>query len=124
MARWEEKRDFLRELGGCSTSAATLIDNMLSEVRSLLDSRQEEALTLTEASALSGYSQDHLGRLIRSGKLRNAGRPGAPRVRRGDLPLRPGRQSGTIAVVRDLPQNGENREQIARAVTNRYRGGR
>jgi hypothetical protein len=35
---------------------------------------------LAEASAQSGYSQDHLARLIREGRLPNAGRPHAPRI--------------------------------------------
>ena len=44
----------------------------------------DSALSLGE----SGYSEDHLGRLVRAGTLRNYGRKGAPRVRRGDLPRR------------------------------------
>ncbi|MFL5516646.1 MAG: hypothetical protein ACJ8DJ_10845, partial [Gemmatimonadales bacterium] len=35
------------------------------------------------------YSVDHLARLIREGRLPNAGRHGSPRVRAADLPLRP-----------------------------------
>ena len=34
----------------------------------------------------SGYSADHLGRLVRDGKIPNAGRPGAPRIARSHLP--------------------------------------
>ena len=45
----------------------------------------EQLLTLEEASALSGFSKDHLGRMTRDGKLVNRGRKGAPRIRRGDL---------------------------------------
>ena len=41
---------------------------------------------LVEAARESGYSADHLGRLVRDGKIPNAGRPGAPRIARRDLP--------------------------------------
>ena len=42
--------------------------------------------SLVEASRESGYSADHLGRLVREGKTPNAGRPGARRVALKDLP--------------------------------------
>ena len=42
-------------------------------------------LTLGEAAAESGYSADHLGRLVREGKIPNAGRPNAPRIARREL---------------------------------------
>lgn len=60
--------------------------------------RADERLTLDEAALRSGYSADHLARLIRDGRLPNAGRHGAPRVRAGDLPVRAPR-----AVVADRP---------------------
>lgn len=48
----------------------------------------DEALTLTEAARECGYSPDHLGREVRAGRLPNAGRHNAPRIRRADLPCR------------------------------------
>lgn len=59
----------------------------LSDALTILD---EETLTLSEAAERSGYSADHLSRLIRHGKLPNAGRKGAPRIRRADVPTKPG----------------------------------
>lgn len=47
---------------------------------------QSGLLTLGEASAESGYSVDHLQRLVSSGDLPNAGEKGRPRIRRADLP--------------------------------------
>jgi len=49
----------------------------------------EMTLTLQEASEVSGYSQDHLRRLIRKGMLRNAGTKGSPRVFLVELPRKP-----------------------------------
>lgn len=48
----------------------------------------DEALTLEQAAAESGYSAERLRKLIADGTLPQAGRKGAPRVRRGDLPKR------------------------------------
>lgn len=63
-----------------------------------LRQQADEHLTLSEASKRSGYSAEHIARLLRDGKLPNAGRRGAPRVRAGDLPARPQRR-----VVRTTP---------------------
>lgn len=48
-----------------------------------------EALTLERAARESGYSKDHISRLITEGRLDNLGKRGAPRTRRGDLPRKP-----------------------------------
>ena len=51
-------------------------------------------LTLAEAAQESGYSVDHLERLVREGKISNAGRRGKPMIRRSDLPIRPRKLDG------------------------------
>jgi len=48
-----------------------------------------QLLTLDEAAAESGYHKDHLSLLISQGKIPNAGKKGAPRIRRRDLPRKP-----------------------------------
>lgn len=48
-----------------------------------------EALTLEQAAQESGYSKDHLSRLVVEGRIENVGKKGAPRTRRGDLPRKP-----------------------------------
>ena len=52
-------------------------------------------LTLREAADLSGYTVDHLARLIRKGSIANAGRRHSPRIRVADLPYRPKRFDGS-----------------------------
>ena len=59
-----------------------------AELEAALRQRDETTLTLTDAASESGYSADHLGRLVREGKIPNAGRPGAPRIARRLLPLK------------------------------------
>jgi hypothetical protein len=55
-----------------------------------------ERLSLEDASAESGYCADHLGRLVRDGTIPNAGEPYSPRIRRCDLPRKPGFNAGDV----------------------------
>lgn len=75
-----------------------------------------QVLTLTQAERLSGYSRAHLGRLIRDGKIPNAGRPNAPRVRSDDLPRKPGH----LPSQQDSSQiGGTSKRQIVRSIVRR-----
>ncbi len=68
-----------------------------------------EQLTLGQAAQISGYSTDHLGRLVRAGLIPNSGRPGAPRIARRELPIKPGQMAAS-------PQDGQlSRTQIVRS---------
>jgi len=60
---------------------------ILEDLRGLVD---EDLVTLSEASRLGGYSVDHLSRLLREGTLENRGRKHAPRIRRAEVPTKPG----------------------------------
>ena len=46
----------------------------------------DETLSLVEAARISGFTPDYLGHLLKIKKIKNVGRPGAPRIRRADLP--------------------------------------
>jgi len=67
---------------------AEVCAEVLADLRSVLAAEDGQSLTLAQAAARSGYSEDHLGRLVRSGRLPNLGRKGSPRIRAGDLPRR------------------------------------
>src|SRR5581483_11980447 len=111
VSRWRERAGALRTWGG-SEGAARAWETAAAELEAALRAARDELLTLEAAATESGYSADHLGRLLRAGKLPNAGRPHAPRIRRGDLPRKPG----------GLPQpviGCISRTQIARSVVNR-----
>ena len=58
------------------------LESCAAELEATLRERDETTLSLTEAARESGYSADHLGRLVRDGKIPNTGRPGAPRIAR------------------------------------------
>jgi len=87
-AKWEREAEVLRRRGAL-VNGAVLCEDLLSDVAALLSNESERLLSLGEAAKASGYSADHLGRLIRSGTIPNAGRPNAPRLRYGDLPRKP-----------------------------------
>jgi hypothetical protein len=69
---------------------ARLMQRMASELEAALRADADDLLNLRRAAQETGYSEDHLGRLVAEGKLPNAGRKHAPRIRRGDLPEKTG----------------------------------
>lgn len=87
LARWEERRGAYAGVAAL-VEAAKLITEFLSDVRRLTLADEKRVLTLKVAAAESGYSTEHLARLIREGRIRNAGRRYAPRVYAVDLPVR------------------------------------
>ncbi len=65
---------------------------LLGDVLALLDAldapamQHEPLLTLTAAASASGFSPDHLSRLVQRGEVPNYGRKHAPRVRLSECP--------------------------------------
>lgn len=89
--RWLTRRDELRRVHAL-VDGAMLCEDLVAELDHLTFVAENEPLSLTRASMESGYSADHLGRLVREGKLTNVGRRNAPKVRRADLPRKPSRR--------------------------------
>ena len=81
---WRKQAKTLRRYGG--QTPAIVLDRCATELEATLHELDETTLSLVEAASESGYSADHLGRLVRDGKIPNAGRPGAPRIARRHLP--------------------------------------
>jgi hypothetical protein len=86
--RWRSEQRHLAQLGA-QVDAASLIGQILDDVEGSTVADANEELSLPSAAAESGYSSNHLSRLVRDGRIPNAGRPGAPRIRRADLPRKP-----------------------------------
>ena len=83
-ADWRKQAKALRRYGG--ETPAVALDRCADDLEATLVERDETTYSLVEAARESGYSADHLGRLVRDGKIPNAGRPGAPRIARRHLP--------------------------------------
>jgi hypothetical protein len=83
-AQWRQRAQFLSDYG--DPHVGRLWVTAAAELDEALKVLGEETLTLVEAAKLCGYTADHLGSLVRKGKIPNAGRSDAPRIRHGDLP--------------------------------------
>jgi hypothetical protein len=118
-AGWRRHAETLRAFGAAGQAEA--VDRCADELERALASNEGELLTLQQAARISGYSADHLGRLIRQGKLTNLGRPRAPRVRRGELPRKATALPGQTV---DLHLPGADPRQVARAVVASRKGER
>ena len=84
------------------------------ELETALNEWQSEELRIAEAAVESGYSKEHLRRCVRDGSIPNAGKPNAPRIRRGDVP----KKTGRLAAQGDAegPSNGYNVDEDARSI--------
>lgn len=49
-----------------------------------------DSVSINEAASLGGFSADRIQKLVASGRIENVGRKGKPRIRRQDVPIRPG----------------------------------
>ncbi len=85
-AHWRAESSLLRGYG--AEQAAAACDRHALELEQALEVVADEALTLSEAATESGYSERRLRELLAEGAIPQAGRRGAPRIRRRDLPRR------------------------------------
>ncbi len=72
-----------------SPSAAQAFRDAADELEKTLQG-VEETVSLREAAMLGGYSTDSLQRMVAAGRIQNFGRKGKPRIRRADVPVKPG----------------------------------
>lgn len=104
LATWDADADVLDRRG--DARGAAMLRQCVAEARAAIDAAADEVLTLAEASLASGMHADTLRHLVAAGRIPNAGKKGAPRIRRGDLPRKPGTatpgQGTTTAGAYDL----------------------
>ena len=114
---WRTQAKTLRQYGG--NTPAVALESCAAQLEAALRQRDEATLTLTDAARETGYSTGHLGRLVRDGKIPNAGRPGAPRIALKHLPRKargpaksrlagkaPLREVSTAQIVQSIIEKG------------------
>lgn len=99
-----------RRLAG-SEAAAHVWETAALEVEDRLGEALLEPLTLDQASRESGYTRNHLRRLLRDGTIPNSGTEHDPRILRMHLPRKPG-----LGVDGETVPPASSRVQAARAV--------
>ncbi|MDE0475062.1 MAG: hypothetical protein OXI50_10910 [Gammaproteobacteria bacterium] len=105
-ADWRKQAKSLRRYGG--ETPATAIERCADDLEATLVERDETTLSLVEAARESGYSRDHLGRLVRDGKIPNAGRLNAPRIARRHLPRKAPAQAPLPLAEEPRPRERSN----------------
>ncbi len=99
---WTQKADQLRRY---SASAATAWVEAATELETVLTQWESEPLSIRQAVAESGYTEDHLRALVRAGDIPDSRRPGSRgeiRIRRCDLPRKPGLASRPVELENDF----------------------
>ncbi len=100
-ALWRQRADYLHQFG--DPNSARIWRTAAVELERALEAFGAETLTVTDAAQLTSYSPDYIRKQIATGDLPNAGRKHAPRVRRGDLKMKPQHGRGR-PVRRDAQQ--------------------
>jgi hypothetical protein len=86
-------------------SRARALEWAAERVETALHGAAHELLDLAEASRRSGYSEEHLARLVRSGRIPDRRPPrskGRIYIAAADLPMRPSRAHNADADVHEL----------------------
>ncbi len=107
-ARWRTRAKLFRD--HAEEPLALAYEACATELDKALQEQDDRLLSLQEAAELSGYSADHLGRLVRDGRIPNAGRLGSPRIAYRDLP----RKSPTVVPIGSTREI--NNEQIVQSI--------
>ena len=85
---WRDRAGHLRRY---APEVAVAWEDAAAELEEYDREHAQTILTRMQAAEESGYTPDHISRLIKDGKIENVGKKGAPRARRGDLPRKPKR---------------------------------
>lgn len=110
VADWREDADVLERHG--RDGQAARLRRYAEEVEDALRRRRSELVTIEEASDISGYSAEHLRRLVREEKLeaeQPGGKGGRILVPRGALPRKAAGNGDASAVDRHLDRLGAGR---------------
>lgn len=81
--RWRDRAADLRRYG--ADPQARALEACADELERLIREHENEELTLDDAADVQGVTRRTIERKIERGEIENVGKPGKPRVRRGDV---------------------------------------
>jgi len=87
-AQWRDEAKILHRRA--ADAQAAVMESCAADLEQEARAFSLETLTLEQAVAESGYSYSALQKMVRYRRIPNAGTPHRPRVRRSDLPKKPG----------------------------------
>ncbi len=117
--QWRDDAETLRRRG--VAAHAMLLESCAEELESALQQQHDELLNVTEAARVSGYSREHLGRLLKEGRIPNAGQRSAPKIRRGNLPTK----SAKLRLPESVLQcSSISKDDVVRSVVTQGKGAR
>lgn len=93
---WEAEAELLRRRGAPHQAAA--LESAADDLRERIREWKVEPLTVAEAADESEYCERHLRELLSGERVPNVGEDGSPRIRRADLPAKPGGGGPTLEV--------------------------
>jgi hypothetical protein len=99
IVQWRERAQVLHA-EGCSAVAAAR-ERCANELEALLHTIDTEALSIDQAANESGYSAEHLRRILRKTPALNAGRAGKPLILRRNVPRKAKSLVGTSGLMYD-----------------------
>src|SRR5512145_1281464 len=71
LTKWTAEAEAMHRRG-VLVNGAGLCHEILTDFRAVMASQAESVLSLPEAAARSGYTAEHLGRMVREGRISNA----------------------------------------------------
>lgn len=111
-ARWKARRAEWAAVGA-QVDGALVCETILSELE-FVEVEDDILLNLSQAAQYGGYSREYLGRLVKAGKVPNAGKSGRPLIRRKDAPTKPGYLPSAPQQL--YPTTLSSKERIVRSV--------
>jgi hypothetical protein len=108
--RWLTRREEFARLAA-HVDGARIVDEFVADLQALESEESNQLLSLRRASELSGYSSEHLARLVRAGTVPNAGRRNKPLIRLRDLPRKP---KSKLDKTLNIPYDPNDRDLLSR----------
>lgn len=122
LERWRSEATLFRRRG--QPCLAEFAESFAQELEDELERQDTETVSLREASRIGGYHPDHLSRMLSKGRTPNMGRKSKPRIRRKDVPRKPGcAVDGASVPVLNLKHRQQQRSKHRGVEGSRGRGG-